>query len=295
MPLVYEFGQFRYDPAQRLLFRGAAIVPLLPKVADTLHVLIERRGEVVDKAELMKLLWPDCTVEEIGLARNVSLLRKALGDEGEGVIETIPKRGYRFAAEVKVGGAPEAARVILPSPGQRWYKRRRLWFGVAGVLAVLAFLKWQFYSPSRYLPRGAGEYAELAVVPLESLSPELDRAEFSEGFNGILAAEVSKLGAVHVISPSTVRHYQRSQIPVAVMARLLNLHAVLEGTVQKLGDELRVTVRLSDVHSGKLIWAESYDRPAADLGAVQRELAVTIAAELRAHLALPRTAPAASR
>jgi TolB-like protein len=92
-----------------------------------------------------------------------------------------------------------------------------------------------------------------------------------------------------------VRHYQRSQIPVAVMARLLNLHAVLEGTVQKLGDELRVTVRLSDVHSGKLIWAESYDRPAADLGAVQRELAVTIAAELRAHLALPRTAPAASR
>jgi DNA-binding winged helix-turn-helix (wHTH) protein/TolB-like protein len=295
MPLVYEFGQFRYDPAQRLLFRGAAIVPLLPKVADTLHVLIERRGEVVDKAELMKLLWPDCTVEEIGLARNVSLLRKALGDEGDGVIETIPKRGYRFAADVRAAGAPEPAQEILPPPAQRWYKRRRLRFGVAGVLLLLAFLKWQFYSPSRYLPRGAGEYAELAVIPLESLSPELDRAEFSEGFNGILTAEVSKLGAVHVISPSTVRHYQRSQIPVAVMGRLLNLHAVLEGTVQKLGDKLRVTVRLSDVHSGKLIWSESYDRPAADLGAVQRELAVTIAAELRTRLALGRPAPSASR
>jgi DNA-binding winged helix-turn-helix (wHTH) protein/TolB-like protein len=293
MRQAYEFGQFRYDAAQHLLFRGTAIVPLLPKVAETLHVLIERRGEVVDKAELMKLLWPGCTVEEIGLARNISLLRKALGDEGDGVIETIPKRGYRFAAEVRATGAPEPVAATLPP--RRWHNRRSLGFGVAGVVLLLALLKWQFYSPSPYLPHGAGEYAELAVVPLESLSPELDRAEFSEGFNGILTAGISKLGAVHVVSPSTVRHYQRSRIPVAVMGRLLNLHAVLEGTVQKLGEKLRVTVRLSDVHSGKLIWSESYDRPAADLGAVQRELAATIAAELRTRLTLGRPAPSASR
>lgn len=127
------------------------------------------------------------------------------------------------------------------------------------------------------------------------MSPELDRAGFSEGFDGILTAEVSKLASVHVVSPSTVRHYQRSRIPVAVMARMLNLHAVLEGTAQNLDDGLRVTVRLSDVHSGKLIWSESYDRPPGDLGAVQRELAVTIAAELRTRLAPSRPAPAASR
>jgi DNA-binding winged helix-turn-helix (wHTH) protein/TolB-like protein len=295
MPLVYEFGQFRYDSAQRLLFRGKATVPLLPKVADTLHVLIERRGQVVDKAELIKLLWPDCTVEEIGLARNVSLLRKALGDDGESAIETIPKRGYRFAAEVRVAGAPQDAEAIPRSPGRAWYRRRWPWIGLTGALGLLAFLNWQFYTPSRFLPRGAGEYAELAVVPMESLSPELDHADFSEGFNGILSAEVSKLDAVHVVSPSTVRHYQRSQIPVAVMTRMLNLHAVLEGTAQKLGEKVRVTVRLSDVHSGKLIWAESYDRPAADLGAVQRDLAVTIAAELRTRLAIPRRIPPAIR
>ena len=79
---------------------------LVPKVAETLHVLIERHGKVVEKAELMRLVWPDAVVEAVGLARNISLLRKALGDESAEipVIETVPKRGYRFAAEVRVDG-----------------------------------------------------------------------------------------------------------------------------------------------------------------------------------------------
>src|ERR1035441_514397 len=86
---VHEFGPFRYDPAQRLLFRGGEVVALASKAIDTLHVLIERRGQIVEKAELMRLVWPDCTVEEVGLARNISLLRKALGDDQERFIATI--------------------------------------------------------------------------------------------------------------------------------------------------------------------------------------------------------------
>jgi DNA-binding winged helix-turn-helix (wHTH) protein len=77
------FGPFRYDWEQRLLFREGETVPLAPKVAETLRVLLERRGTVVEKAELMRAVWPDTTVEEIGLARNISQLRKALGDESE--------------------------------------------------------------------------------------------------------------------------------------------------------------------------------------------------------------------
>jgi len=92
-----EFGPFRYDPVQRLLFRGDTAVPLPPKAVDMLHVLVQRRGQVVERAELMRLVWPDCTVEEIGLARNISILRKALGDDAGTYIETVPKRGYRFA------------------------------------------------------------------------------------------------------------------------------------------------------------------------------------------------------
>jgi DNA-binding winged helix-turn-helix (wHTH) protein len=78
---VFAFGPFHYDAEQRLLFRQGEVVPLVPKAIDTLHVLLERRGRVVEKAELMKLVWPDTTVEDVGLARNISLLRKALDDE----------------------------------------------------------------------------------------------------------------------------------------------------------------------------------------------------------------------
>src|SRR5208283_4931469 len=116
---VYEFGPFRYDPAQRLLFRGGEVVALPPKAIDTLHVLIERRGQIVEKAELMRLVWPDCTVEEVGLARNVSLLRKALGDDQEQFITTIPKRGYRFVAEA---AQPEQA-VAEPGRAKRGWPR----------------------------------------------------------------------------------------------------------------------------------------------------------------------------
>src|SRR4051812_13443707 len=93
---VYGFGPFRYDAGQRLLFRDGTLVPLVPKAVDTLHVLLQHHGHIVDKPDLMKLVWPDTTVEEVGLARNISLLRKALEvDSGESYIETIPRRGYR--------------------------------------------------------------------------------------------------------------------------------------------------------------------------------------------------------
>ncbi|MGB7721535.1 MAG: transcriptional regulator, partial [Bryobacteraceae bacterium] len=91
---AYTFGPFHYDAEQRLLFRQDEVVPLVPKAIDTLHVLLDRRGRVVEKAELMKLVWPDTTVEDVGLARNISLLRKALDDESGQYIETIPRRGY---------------------------------------------------------------------------------------------------------------------------------------------------------------------------------------------------------
>lgn len=98
---IHRFGPFEFDAGQRLLTRDGQPVPLMPKTADLLHALLERRGEVVTRAELMRLVWPDTRVEETGLARNIPLLRKALGDEGaeSRYIETIPKRGYRFLAE----------------------------------------------------------------------------------------------------------------------------------------------------------------------------------------------------
>src|SRR5258708_15128137 len=99
---IYEFGPFRLDSAQRRLLRGGSPVSLTPKVFDTLLVLIENSGHLVEKDELMTRLWPDTFVEEVTLARNVSDLRKALGEaaNGQKYIDTVPKRGYRFVAGV---------------------------------------------------------------------------------------------------------------------------------------------------------------------------------------------------
>src|SRR5690348_2224412 len=99
---VYEFGPFRLNPMEHLLLRDGSPVPLAPKTFDLLEVLVERHGRLVEKDELLRLVWPDTVVEESNLSYNVSVLRKALGDGNEvgRFIETVPKRGYRFVAPV---------------------------------------------------------------------------------------------------------------------------------------------------------------------------------------------------
>jgi DNA-binding winged helix-turn-helix (wHTH) protein/TolB-like protein len=275
---MLEFGPFRYDPVQRLLFRGSETVPLPPKAIDTLHALLERRGELVEKGELMRLVWPDVTVEEVGLARNISLVRKALGDESEGAgyIETIPKRGYRFVAEVKSAGGEAPPRAE---------PRRRSWRGVFAFAALVllgALSYWQFYRPSPYLPTRAG--ATAAVLPFENLTPAEVTLGEVEALNELLAAELAHSSSVTVVSPSTLARYRAWHVPTPIMARLLRVDATLEGTVERSRGTLRLTARLADVHSGKLIWAANYERSASEATATQTELAKTIGSEVSARL-----------
>jgi TolB-like protein/DNA-binding winged helix-turn-helix (wHTH) protein len=267
---MHEFGQYRYDEEQRLLFRDGVLFPLEPKALETLHALIVRRGQVVEKAELMKLVWPDTVVEDVGLARNVSLLRKALGDEAGGCIETVPKRGYRFV------GA-EVAAVPAARAGLGWWR----WVAVAALLGGLVY--WQFYRPSRFLGGGA-QTASLAVAPLENLSPEWESVALARGLSETLVAELAKLERVHVVSPGTVRRYQWVGISTAMMGRLLGLDVLVEGAVQRAGGKVNVSARLVDVHSGKLIWAENFERPAGEAAAAQTEMARTIAAQIDERL-----------
>lgn len=271
---MHEFGKFRYDEEQRLLFRDGVLLPLEPKALETLRALIVRRGQVVEKAELMRLVWPDTVVEDVGLARNISLLRKALGEEAGAYIETIPKRGYRFVAEA----VPLPAAV---SAGADW----RRWLLAAGLLAGLAGLVyWQFYRPSRFLAQG-DRFASLAVVPMESLSPEWESVALARGLSETLVVELAKLEGVHVVSPGTVRRYQWVGISTSLMGRLLGLDVLVEGAVQRVGGRVNVAARLVDVHSGKLIWAENFDRPAPEVAGAQAEMTRAIAAQIGARLA----------
>jgi DNA-binding winged helix-turn-helix (wHTH) protein/TolB-like protein len=269
---AHTFGPYRYDAGERTLYRDGEPVALAPKAIDTLHVLLERRGHVVEKADLIKLVWPDTTVEEIGLARNISLLRKALGDEAETYIQTVPRRGYRFAAGAPAPIPPAAPPAPKPARSTRWV--------IVGSLAAAAaiMIYWQFYLPSRYLPRGG--FAGAAVIPFECLGGA--PAELSREFDELLVAEMSKVPTVQVLSPSTVRRYRWFGISPAIMARVIGLDVVLEGTIQEAGGRRRVTARLADVHSGKLIWSRSFD-PAEPDSRVAAEIAREAGASLGKH------------
>ena len=127
---IYSFGPFRLDPAERRLLLGDEAVPLPPKVLDTLVALVEADGRLVERDALMRRLWPDTVVEEVNLARNVSLLRKALGDQdGRTYIETVPKSGYRFTAPItRVTGPvdlhdPSVGEVDRSAPALRLSRR----------------------------------------------------------------------------------------------------------------------------------------------------------------------------
>ncbi len=225
----------------------------------------------------MKLVWPDTQVEEIGLARNISLLRKALGDEGaeSRYIETVPKRGYRFLAEEQPADPLQVRR-----------STRRLLIAAAALLAAGVFIYWQFYRPSRYASSAPGA-PRLAVIPFECSGGPLCASLFGRPFEDLLAAELLGSGHVRLVSPSTVHRYADNSIPTALMARLLGLDAVLEGSITIIGAQVRVVARLTDVHSGRLIWSESFDVPAIDPAVAQREAARSTAAAARDALLRP--------
>jgi adenylate cyclase len=125
------------------------------------------------------------------------------------------------------------------------------------------------------------------VLPFECLSPDLEQARFSEGLNQALVAEIAKLKSAQLISPSAVQRYRRMRIPTAIMARLLGLDVIVEGTAQRFGPQIRISVRLTDVHSGKLIWAEGYDVAAADMSQTETAVAGAVATQVGRHLSPP--------
>jgi len=206
------------------------LVPLVPKALETLHVLLERRGSVVEKSELMKLVWPDTNVEDVGWrATSPCCGRRWKTNPTRTHTSKRSPAGIRFAAPVTI---PEPPDVPPPSPLlelRQPSNRRRRWFILSVcVLAAGAFVYYQFYVPSRYLPKGNGS-ASLAVVPFECLCPGMDGDRFSQGFNEVVVADLSKLSGVQVISPSTVRRYQRARVSMALMDVCLAWKSSLRG------------------------------------------------------------------
>lgn len=314
----YEFGPFHLDARERVLRHGGRPVALAPKAFDTLLVLVERSGSIVAKDELMQRLWPDSFVEEGNLAFNISVLRKALAESGGELqfIETVPKRGYRFVAsvrevwdenaavvveqqttahiiieEVKEESAPASVTelgspvvAIAPSPPalapaaslfQRGRQRRAL--VIAAIVVGLAAIIY-------YWTASAPKQQTLAVLPFKPLAAESGDQYLELGMADALITKLSNIKQIIVRPTSSILKYATTgQDPLAV-GRELGVAAVLDGSIQRVGDRIRVTVRLVRTSDGASLWAEKFDESFTNIFAVQDSISQRMADALTLRL-----------
>ena len=313
-PQIFEFGDFRMDVGERLLWqRDGSPVPLTPTVFATLRYLVEHSDTVLDKERIMEAVWPDSIVEENNLAQSISKLRQVFGEKpgAHRYIATVPTRGYRFVAEVKVAQAstlqagseqaasmryPEAMEPARPRAGGEAASLARPARGRAGsiaaVLAILllggaAFFWWR---GSAHPPAGspaplALSEKSIAVLPFENLSDDKQNAYFTDGVQDEILTRLAKLADLKVISRVSVMQYRdKAMRNLPEIAQQLGVAHLLEGSVQRVGNRVRINAQLISTRTGSHVWAETYDRDLADVFAIQSELAAAIAQQLQAKI-----------
>ncbi|MGA9334691.1 MAG: winged helix-turn-helix domain-containing protein [Rudaea sp.] len=295
-PIAYEFGQFILVPAQNRLLCDGKVVSLAPKVFDTLVLLVRNQGRLIEKDELLRTLWPHTIVEEVALAHNVSQLRKVLGDTAENpkFIETVPKRGYRFIAAVRERGDPQAAPPAVSvgsgeAPSTVWHLRRS-GAAIAGAFAAVLLLASgtaaYFYSS----PTGKRVEAvlpaihSLAVLPFENLSGDKEQEYFADGMTDELITELGAIGTLRVVSRTSAMRFKGSHKPLREIADELNVDAVVEGTVLRSGNRVRITAQLIAATRDRQLWAQSYERDLSDVLTLQDNVSRDIAAIIRDKL-----------
>jgi DNA-binding winged helix-turn-helix (wHTH) protein/tetratricopeptide (TPR) repeat protein len=257
---VYEFGVFRLEAGTRRVLRGGAPVPLTAKSFDALLALVEHRGRLVEKDELIRWLWPDRIVEDANLTQTIFLLRKVLGESpGEHTyIATIPRRGYQFVASVREVAAlePTALRSDASVPTEILGSK----------------------------PVEAAGMPSLAVLPFTSLAPESGDEYFGLGLADALITRLGNLGQIIVRPTSAVRPYLGTSPGAVTAGRELVVDAVLEGSVQRAGERIRVSVQLVSVQNTTPIWGDRFDEKFTDIFSLEDSISQRIAGALSATL-----------
>jgi TolB-like protein/DNA-binding winged helix-turn-helix (wHTH) protein/Flp pilus assembly protein TadD len=298
-PRRLRFGVFEADPRIGELTKHGKRLPLQEQPFQLLAMLLERPGELVSRDELRAKIWPQTIVDfDHGLNKAISKIRDALGDSAENprFIETVARRGYRFLADVAVvQHAPQTAAVdpavqadasplARPEAGtsSRRPPRALAWtllgLGLALVLAVA--LSWFPYTSRNSAPT----IRSLAVLPLKNLSGDASQDYFTDGMTEELITQLAQISALRVISSTSVMLYKGVDKPVAEIARELSVQAVVEGSVLRSGDRVRITAQLIRVPADEQMWAHSYEGDLRDTLALQSEVAQAIAEQIRATL-----------
>jgi len=307
-PRTYRFEGFRVELIRRqLLGRDGVAIALSSRAYDALVYLIERRGEIVSKDDLMKAVWRHVVVEENNLSQAISLLRRALGDprDSANYIATIAGRGYRFVADVDVefaaeadalatpvvSDAPPPATIDQPQPPQfdaappdgpamsRTLTRRWVLAGIAGAAAAGAAWWFRAQSPAPTQPPRS-----IAVLPFQPLLESTANSALELGMADTLISRLSEMPGIVVAPLSSMRPYAgRDQDPLAA-GRALGVSAVLESHIQMQPDRVRLTARLLDVASGSALWSARFDEQRSDFFALQDALTQQVVDALKVQL-----------
>lgn len=298
----YDFGPFHLDPEERRLLRHDQPVALTPKCFDLLVIFVENSGHLLGKEELLERLWPDQFVEEANLSFNISSLRKALGKEnGETFIETIPKKGFRFLVHVDKGHddhteltteagketteQTEVGQHILPSHSMataRVSLSLKIIVGLitASALVYLGYGLWARQAETP-VPKPA---RTIAVLPFKPLSTESRDESLEMGMAETLITKLSSINQLVVRPMSAVRKYTDPQQDPIKAGQDVQAEAVLDGSIQKAGDQVRVTLRLINVKTGAAIWADRFDADFTDILKVQDSISERVTQALMLRL-----------
>ena len=290
---VSRFDDFELDVRSGELRKHGLRLRLRGQPLQVLAILLNRPGDVVTREEIRSQIWSaDTFVDfEHSLHNAIARLRETLGDSAETprYIETLPRHGYRFIAPVETEEAPEPshpAQSTLPRgvsvASSRSTPRGLL---VASVLAILAiaFAVWQagtWTRPTSAAPR----LNSIAVLPLANLSGDPSEEFFADGLTDQLITDLAEVGSLRVISRTSVMRYKGTKEGLPEIARKLNVDAIVEGSVVRSGQRVRVTAQLLQASTDQHLWAETYDRDLGDVLKLQGEVADAIAQQVRAQL-----------
>jgi DNA-binding winged helix-turn-helix (wHTH) protein/TolB-like protein/Tfp pilus assembly protein PilF len=298
----YEFGAFRLDPAERLLLRAGEVVPMSPKAFETLLALVERHGRVWEKDELIKRIWPDTFVEEGNLTQHIFTIRRALNDgqNGSQYIETIPRRGYRFIANVRQEWeAPivdeRAPNIAIIDPEReanaaagntgRKIRHKSAVIIMAVSLTLIALIAALVHNRISSNSKERGPIvSSLAVLPFKMIGGEGNDDRLGLGMTDALITRLGNLKQVTVRPTNSVRNYAApGQDPLAA-GRELKVEAVLDGNIQRIGDQLRLTAQLIGVRDGAPLWSGKFDERFNNVFAAQDAISERVAEALALRL-----------
>jgi len=290
MEKTYRLGEWRVRPKLDRIEQGDATVHLKPKAMAVLNRLVRAGGEVVTRDELFDSVWPGAIVSDAALTQCVVELRQALGDTARDsrYIETIPKVGFRVVAPISkvMSEQSEAADDRADRDASSTRPRRARVLLVTSALALLLLA-------ASYIGLGPPNPAEgpvhprsVAVLPFVDASPERDQAWFSDGLAAELIARLATIPELRVIGQTSSFRFREPEIDRGSVAAQLGVRYLLEGSVQRDGERMRVTARLVEASSGINVWSEVFDRPYAELLAVQDEISESVLTALSVTLSV---------